>query len=174
MTNFEELKVFGTGPYDIGITIEPMPHARLSRYNDDGYYDGITLLARMKGSFLSGVSSNSSKNNCYEVNVLTPDDVYGFDGDRIILASLEFHSLNMVSAHNRAIRFSGFFSGANAHYQKIYDSLVGFDKQEEFESLSELTNERGELKYLPPVWEASQKFIGWKANLTVAPYNPPQ
>lgn len=165
---FEELKMFGTGSYDIGITVEPMPHLRGSRFNDDGYAEGITLLARVKGGTLSG----AAKVNSFEVNLMAPEGVEDEDGSRVILASFEFHSLLLDNAHNGILRFNGFLSAAEAHPQAVYDSLTFLASTEEFEKVSALTTATGRIKYFPPVWEEAQQFIGWQAQLTMRPYNP--
>lgn len=165
---FDELKMFGTGKYDIGITVEPMPHLRGNRYNDDGYVEGIVLLARIKGGTFTG----ASRVNSFEANLLAPEGVEDYDGSRIILASFEFHSLTLDNAHNSVIRYKGFLSAAEAHTQEVYDSLVDLKTSEEFEKIPALTTVTGGLKYFPPVCEAALPFIGWQANLTMRPYTP--
>jgi hypothetical protein len=165
---FHELKMSGTGNYDIGITVEPMPHLRGNRSNDEGYIDGIILLARLKGGTMSG----ATQVNSYELNLMAPVDVEDYDGSRIILASFECHSLMLESAHNGIIRYKGFLSAAEAHTQEVYDSLVGLKTTEEFEKVSALTTATGRLKYFPPVCEGAQQFIGWQANITMKPYLP--
>lgn len=165
---FDELKMFGTGRYDIGITVEPMPHLRGNRSNDEGYINGIILLARLKGGTMTG----ASRVNSFEVNLMAPEDVEDYDGSRIILASFEFHSLMLDSAHNGVIRYKGFLSAAEAHTQDVYDSIVGLKTPEEFEKVTALTTATGRLKYFPPVCEDAQQFIGWQANLTMKPYLP--
>lgn len=164
----DELTMFGTGTYDIGITVEPMPHLRGNRNNDGGYYNGLILLARLKGGTLSGSTRVSS----YEANLMAPVDVEDIDGSRIILASFEFHSLVLDSAHNGVMRYKGFLSAAEAHTQDVYDSLVGLTAPEEFEQIPALTTATGRLKYFPPVYEPAQQFIGWQANITMKPYTP--
>lgn len=164
----DELRIFGTGKYDIGITVEPMPHLRGNRYNNEGYVDGIVLLARLKGGTLAG----ASRVNSFEANLLAPEGVEDYDGSRIVLASFEFHSLKLDNAHNGVIRYKGFLSAAEAHPQEVYDSLVDLKTPEEFEKIPALTTVTGGLKYFPPVYEAAQQFIGWEAHLTMRPYNP--
>lgn len=165
---FEQLEMSGTGTYDIGITVEPMPHLRGNRVDDEGYADGIILLARIKGGSLSG----ASRVNSYEANLMAPEGVEDYDGSRIVLASFEFHSLMLDTAHNGILRFKGFLSAAEAHTQDVYDSIVGLTTPEEFETVDALTTATGRLKYFPPVCEAVQQFIGWQANLTMKPYAP--
>lgn len=165
---FDELTMSGTGKYDIGITVEPMPHLRGNRVDDEGYADGIILLARIKGGLLSGVS----RVNSYEANLMAPEGVEDYDGSRIILASFEFHSLVLDTAHNGILRFKGFLSSVEAHTQDVYDSLVGLTTPEEFEKIPALTTVTGGLKYFPPVHKGAQRFIGWQANLTMKPYAP--
>ena len=170
----EELQLSGDGKYDIGITVEPMPHMRGNRYNDDGYYDGITLLAKVKGGTFTGTSKNSSNNNCYEVNLMAPQGVEDVDGDRIVLASFEFHSLQLDNAYNGVLRFTGFLSAAEAHPQGVYDSIAGLTSPEDLEKVPALTTVTGMLKYFPPTWEEAQQFIGWKAQLTIRPHVSPK
>lgn len=165
---FDELTMFGTGKYDIGIAVEPMPHLRGGRGNDEGYVDGITLLARLRGGTMSGATHVNS----YELNLMAPENVEDYDGSRIILASFEFHSLMLDTAHNGVLRFKGFLSSAEAHTQDVYDSLAGLTTPEEFETVDALTTSTGRLKYFPPVCEAAQQFIGWQANITMKPYTP--
>jgi hypothetical protein len=163
---FDELKMSGTGSYDIGITLEAMPHLRGNRFDDDGYLDGLLLFARLKGGTING----ASRVNSYELNLMAPSGIEDHDGSRIILASFEFHSLMLDSAHNGTLRYKGFLSAAEAHTQDVYDSLVGLKTLEEFEKISALTTATGRLRYLPPVFEPAQQFIGWQANITMKPY----
>lgn len=163
---FDQLEMSGTGSYDIGITVEPMPHLRGNRTDDEGYADGIIQLARIKGGTLSG----AARVNSYEANLMAPDGVEDYDGSRIVLASFEFHSLMLDSAHNGVLRYKGFLSAAEAHTQDVYDSLVGLKTPEEFEKVEALTTATGRLKYFPPVCESVQRFIGWQANITMKPH----
>jgi hypothetical protein len=165
----EELQLSGDGKYDIGITVEPMPHLRLSRLDDDGYREGITLLAKVRGGTFLG----TNKNNSYEVNLMAPYGVEDHSGDNIILASFEFHSLQLDSAYNGILHFTGFLSAAEAHSKETYDALAGLSTTEEFERIPALTTSTGRLKYLPPLWEEAQQFLGWQAKLTVRPHVTP-
>lgn len=166
----DELKIFGTGPDDIDITLEPMPHLRGNRTSDwellDEYPKGVIRLAHVKGGALSG----TSQANSYEVILMAPEGVEHYDGFRIILASFEFHSLKLDMARNGVLRFKGFLSAAEAHPQEVYDSLVDLKTSEEFEKVPALTTVTGGLKYFPPTYEAAQQFLGWQANLTLRSY----
>lgn len=164
---FSELTAFGTGQYDIGITVEPMPHLRASRYSDDGFREGITMLARLKGGVLLG----TDKENCFEANLMAPWGVEDHAGDNVILTSFEFHSFQIESARSGLMYFKGFLSGADAHPQSVYDRVKGLTTTEEFEAVEELTSSTGRLKYMPPLWEEAQQFIGYRARLTMRPYN---
>ena len=168
----EQLEMSGTGAYDIGITLEPMPHLRGNRTGDwdilDEYPRGVIPLARIKGGTLAGASRADV--NSFEANLLAPEGVEDYDGSRVILASFEFHSLMLDNAHNGVIRYKGFLSAADAHPQEVYESLVDLTKPEEFEKVPALTTVTGGLKYFPPKYEAAQRFIGWQANLTMRTY----
>lgn len=161
---FKELELFGDGKYGIGITVEPTPHLRLHRDNGDGY-DETTLLAKIKGGTLIG----ASKNDSYEVNLMAPQGVEDSDGDRIILASFEFHSLQLESAYNGVLHFKGYLSAVEAHPQEVYDSLRGRMTSEEYEKVPALVTATGRLKFLPPTYEEAQQFIGWQAKVSLRP-----
>lgn len=161
---FKELELFGTGNYGIGIVVEPAPHFRLHRDSGDGY-NRRTLLAKVKGGTFLG----ASKNDSYEVNLMAPLDVEDTDGDRIILASFEFRSLQLDSAYNGVLQFRGYLSAVEAHSQETYDLIRSFKTVEEYEKVSALTTVTGRLKYLPPTHAEAQQFLGWQAELTVRP-----
>lgn len=161
---YKELELYGTGKYGIGIVVEPTPHLRLHRDSGDGYVDRI-LLAKVKGGTLIG----ASKSDSYEVNLMAPLGVEDSDGSRIILASFEFHSLQMESAYNGIIHFKGYLSAVEAHSQETYDSIRDLTTVEQFEQVPALTTAVGRLKYLPPTCVEAQQFIGWQAKLTVRP-----
>lgn len=161
---FKELELFGDGKYGIGITVEPTPHLRLHRDSGDGYVDRI-LLAKVKGGTLIG----ASKSDSYEVNLMAPLGVEDHDGSRIILASFEFHSLQLESAYNEVLHFKGYLSAVEAHPQEVYDSLRGLMTSEEYEKVPALTTATGRLKYLPPTYEEAQQFIGWQTKVSLRP-----
>lgn len=161
---FKELELFGIGKYGIGIEVEPNPHLRVHRDSGDGYSQR-TLLAKILGGTFTGVSKNDS----YEVNLMAPLDVEDVDGDRIILASFEFHSLQLESAYNGVLHFNGYLSSVNAHSQGTYDSIRDLRTVEEFEQVPALTTATGRLKYLPPTCAEAQQFIGWQAKLSLRP-----
>ena len=161
---FKELELFGDGNYGIGITVEPTPHLRLHRDSGDGY-DERTILAKVKGGTLIG----ASKSDSYEVNLMAPLGVEDDDGSRIILASFEFHSLQMESAYNGVLRFKGYLSAVEAHSQETYDAIRGLTTVEQFEQVPALTTATGRLRYLPPSCEDAQQFIGWKAEVSLRP-----
>lgn len=161
---FKELTMTGPGNYDIGIVVSPPPHMRGQRDTSDGY-DERTLLARLTGGTLTG----SSDKGMLEVNLMAPSGIEDDDGDRIILASFEFHSFQLESAYNGFLYFKGYLSAVEAHSQEVYDSIKRLRKIEEFEKIPTLTSSDGRLKYLPRALPEAQQFIGWQALVTVRP-----
>lgn len=159
---FTALTLRGTGSYDIGIVVEPPPHLRGHRDTGDDN-DERTLLAKLEGGTLTG----SSEKGIFEVNLMAPPGVEDDDGDRIILASFEFHSFHLESAFNGLLYFKGYLSAVEAHSQEIYNSLIWLSETEEFEKIPALTSSDGRLKYLPRALPEAQKFIGWQARVTV-------
>jgi hypothetical protein len=161
---FKELELFGDGNYGIGIFLEPTPHTRLHRDANDGYVERVAL-AKIKGGTMLG----ATKNDSYEFNLMAPVGVEDLDGSRIILASFEFHSLQLETAFNGILHFKGYLSAVEAYSQETYDSIRGLTTPDQFEQVPALTTATGRLKYLPPVCEDAQQFIGWQAKVSLRP-----
>lgn len=161
---FKELELFGDGNYGIGIFLEPTPHTRLHRDDNDGYVERVAL-AKIKGGTMLG----TTKNDSYECNLMAPLGVEDYDGSRIILASFEFHSLQLESAFNGVLHFKGYLSAVEAHSQETYDAIRGLTTVEQFEQVPALTTATGRVKYLPPTHDEAQQFIGWQAKISLRP-----
>lgn len=167
MLEIDTLNITGSGPYNIDIMLEPVPHARGGRVSNEEAEASRTVLASLKGASLEG--SNSGSQNSFEVNVYAPNNVEDFSGDPVILACFEFHSVQLDFARNARIDMVGFLSGAYAHSQEVYDSLEGLTTQEEFEAVPALTNAVGHVKYIAPRHDPADPFMGWKAEISIRP-----
>lgn len=158
---FEPLRLHGPDDYSVSIQVQPVRHARFSRGDED--YHGWREIAEIEGATVIG----SSERDSFELNVMAPRGVTDDDGDRIVLASFEFHSFQLDVAGG-VLYFKGYLSAVEAHTQEVHDSIRNLQTVEEFEKVDALTDGR-RLKYLPPVYEPAQQFIGWQARVTMVP-----
>lgn len=167
MLELADLNLTGTGAYDIGITLEPVPHVRGGRVSDEEAEAYRLPLVHISGGTLMG--ANSGSQNSFEVNLYAPDGIEDYDGDSIILASFEFHSLQVDFARGPRIGMVGYLSGAYAYTQDVYDTLADISTQEEYEAVSAITNSVGRIHYMAPKYEPAERFMGWKANIALRP-----
>ena len=163
----EPLVIEGDGPYDYTFRLEGIPHTRGGRTTDmeDELYRAV--FAEIKGGSMKG--SNSRDTNSFEFLVYAPNPVEDIEGDSVILAALEFHSMQMEYARGTNVTMSGFLTAVNAHSNEVYASLAGLKTQEEYESVSALTDSVGRIKYMAPVYKEAQPFMGWKVSITMRP-----
>lgn len=163
----EPLEITGDGPYDFEFRLEGIPHGRGGRTTEleDELYRAV--FAEIKGGSMQG--SNSNDNNSFEFIVYAPNGVEDLEGDPVILAALEFHSVQMSYARGSRVSMTGFLTAVNAYPKEVYPSLAGLTTQEDFEAVDAITNAVGRLKYMAPVYAPAQPFMGWKVGITMRP-----
>lgn len=164
----EKLIVNGSGPYNYEFRLEGVPHFRGGRSTEleDELYRSV--FAELNGASMQG-SSGRENDQSFEFTLYAPDGVQDIEGDPVILAALEFHSVKISYASGARVNMTGFLSAANAYPAATYAELEGLKTSEEFEAVDSITNAVGRLKYLPPVYAPAQQFMGWKFEITMVP-----
>lgn len=164
----EPLIFKGDGPYNYEFRLEGIPHFRGGRSTEleDELYRSV--FAEIHGGSMQG-SSGRENDHSFEFVVYAPDGVEDIEGDSVVLATLEFHSVQMTYARGSRVSMTGFLTGVNAYPADAYPQLEGLKTQEEFEAVDAITNAVGRLKYLPPVYAPAQQFMGWKFGITMVP-----
>lgn len=159
---FASLAIVGDGAYFVSIDLIEAPHARLDRYDDEE--PDLRGAVTADGSDLSGGLKDGR--SIFELNSFAPPGVVESDGDRCILASLEFHSVQMTNARGGIIYLRGFLSAAEAYSQDVFDRIAAGTPLEE---ICEMASEHGGIKYRPPKYVPLQDYLGREATIRLVP-----
>lgn len=158
---FAPLTITGDGFYDAYLTLEPGPHMRLPRYD---HHDLVRSAVTLKGADLEGGVRNDG--TIFELNSYAPPGVVEDDGDRCLLASIEFLSVNLSSSKGGRLYFTGLLTGAETYPQDVHDKIAAGVPLSEIE---ELRGDYDDVRYLPPGYEALRDYFGWEAKVQLIP-----
>lgn len=148
----------GDGTSEIHVRLEPIRFHRDIR-GGEGWQLPF-MAAKLTGAEFAGHTADGS--SCFEASVYAPDGFMDDEGDRCLLASLEFHHVALDSAEGGIYRFTGTLAAANAYSQDTYDRITAGAP---LSSLPELADEDlpGGIRYLPPAQDSLDGFRGWNA-----------
>ncbi|WP_422759156.1 hypothetical protein [Paenarthrobacter sp. C1] len=161
-STFTPLTITGDGFYDAYINIEPGPHARVPRYEHD---DLLRSPVTLKGADLEGGLRHGR--SIFELNSYAPPGIVEDDGDRCLLASLEFLSVNLESSSGGRMYFTGLLTGAETYPQDVHDRIAAGVPLTEIE---ELRGDYDSIRYLPPRYEPLRDYFGWEAKVRLIPH----
>lgn len=159
---FTPLTIAGDGFYDAYVTLEPGPHMRFPRYD---HHDLIHTAVTLKGAELEGGLRNDR--SIFELNSYAPPGVVEDDGDRCLLASLEFLSVNLESYGGGRLHFTGLLTGAETYPQDVHDKIAAGVPLAEIEKLQ---GDYDSIRYLPPRYEPLRDYFGWEAKVRLVPH----
>lgn len=162
-SGFTPLVVTGDGFFDVYITLDPPPHMRMPRHTDR---DRIPQAVTLKGADLEGGLRDGR--NAFEINSYAPPGVVESEGDRCLLASLEFQAVNLSSSSGGRLYLCGFLSGAETYAQDVHDKIAAGTPLEE---ISELEGDYDDVRYLPPRHAPLEDYFGWEASVRLIPRN---
>lgn len=148
----------GEGTSEIHIRLEPIRFHRHIRGGER--WDTPFTAARLQGADFTGHAGDGHSR--FEANVYAPEGFVDDEGDRCLLASLEFHHVALESAEGGIFRFTGTLAAVNAYSQDTYDSITAGTL---LSALPELTDDDlpDSIRYLPPVLDSLEAFRGWSA-----------
>ncbi|MET4143927.1 hypothetical protein [Arthrobacter sp. UYCo732] len=160
-SGFSPLTVAGDGFFDVYITLDPPPHMRFPRHTDR---DRVPQAVTLKGADLEGGPRDGR--TAFEINSYAPPGVVESDGDRCLLASLEFQAVNLSSSAGGRLYLCGFLSGAETYDQDVHDRIMAGTPLPEIE---ELAGDYGDVRYLPPRYTPLEEYFGWEATVRLVP-----
>lgn len=158
---FAPLTITGSGFFDAYMTLEPGPHLRFPRYDR---HDLIQSAVTLNGADLEGGLRNDR--TVFELNSYAPAGVVESDGDRCLLASLEFLSVNLESSKGGRLYFTGLLTGAETYPQDVHDRIAAGVPLTE---ITELRGDYDDIRYLPPRYEPLRDYFGWEAKVRLIP-----
>ncbi|ACL42276.1 hypothetical protein Achl_4325 (plasmid) [Pseudarthrobacter chlorophenolicus A6] len=158
---FAPLAVAGDGFYDAYLALEPGPHLRFPRHD---HHDRIHAAVTLKGADLEGGMRDGRSS--FELNAYAPRGVVESDGDRCILATLEFLSVNLESSSGGRLHFTGLLTGAETYPQDVHDRIAAGIPLTE---IAELQGDYDSIRYLPPRYIPLRDYFGWIADVRLIP-----
>lgn len=156
------LDIAGDGFYFAIVDLTPAPHARVDRYGDE--LEDLRGAVTIDGADLVG--SLQAGRGLFELNSYAPPGVVEADGDRCILASIEFHSVQLTSARGGTLYLSGFLGAAEAYRQDVFDRIATGTSLGDIEDLA---GDDGPVRYRPPAYVPLQGYLGWEASIRLVP-----
>lgn len=160
--DFAPLTITGDGFYDAYFILEPGPHVRFPRHDrHDLLRDPVTL----KGADLEGGLRHDR--TIFELNSYAPPGIVESDGDRCLLASMEFLSVNLEAMKGGRLHLSGILTGADTYPQDVHDKIAAGVPLAEIE---ELKDDYDYIRYLPPRYTPLQEYFGWEAKVRLIPH----
>ncbi|QOT19653.1 hypothetical protein HMI59_23870 (plasmid) [Paenarthrobacter sp. YJN-5] len=154
------LAVTGIGAYRIRVRLEPVPHLRHGR----GWPEAISAATLTGADFNADHDRGLSR---FEARIYAPPGFEDSDRDRCTLASFEFHHMVLDSARGGIMDFTGVLVGALAYPQNVYDRLAAGTPLTDIDEAR--GNWPGDVRYLPHPHTNLERYLGWRAKLTISP-----